>query len=478
MNFLFSEKTITDFLPHASRLEKGSNWLIRLRWIAIAGVFLATLSSGIFQLRLQYLPLHFLTTCLIIENILLLIILRYIRKKGSLNNIFLLKLIINFQILFDLFFLVVIMHFTGGIENPFYLFCLFHMVIASVLLSKINSYLIVSYALLLLCFQTYFEYNGVFAHYPLCQYYEMWKSDHLASDLYKNKYFIIETLAVFIFTSYLLVYMANSVVSLLRRQETALQNANDKLQENDKIKNEYVLRLTHDIKGHITAIQTNLTLFTGKILGTLNEKQSEFIESTYNRSVKLSDFVNKLLSLTYMRMNNSIELETFLIHDAVSNAINSVSGIAESKSIAFYHMIDPGLHKITNNQFSFEELISSILMNAIKYTPPSGKIDLLIKDKNDEILIEVSDTGIGIPEMELSKIFDEFYRASNAKKSIKDGSGLGLAMVHQIVKLYGGKIWVDSTENHGTSFFVSFPKDITEKKSTAFAKSLKVEKKS
>lgn len=468
-----------EFIPHSARLIKGAYWLIKLRWIAISGVFIATLMSGYFQLEIQYLPLHSLTTGLIIENILLLVILHYNRKKNNLSNIPLLKLIINFQILFDLFFLIVIMHFTGGIENPFYMFCIFHMVIACILLSNLNSYLIATFALALVCAQAYFEYSGIFHHYPLCQFYEQWKIDNHSANLYLNKYFIIETLAIFIFTSYFLVYMANSIISLLRKQENALENANEKLKENDSIKNEYVLRLTHDIKGHLTAIQTNLTLFNGKLLGTLNEKQTEYINSTYIRAEKLTNFVNKLLNLTYMRLNNKIEIETFSIHEAVRTAVHSVINIAESKSITFYYLVDPSLHKITNNLFSFEELITSLLLNAIKYTPKQGKVDLLVKEKENDILIEISDTGIGIPQMEVPKIFDEFYRASNAKKNVKDGTGLGLAMVSQIVKLYGGRIWVDSKENKGTTFFVQFPKDISTMKSAFHGKTeISINKKS
>jgi len=260
--------------------------------------------------------------------------------------------------------------------------------------------------------------------------------------------------------------MANTVVSLLRKQEKILHKANDQLLRKDTIKNEYVLRLTHDIKGHLAAIQINLSLIIDKILGELNEKQAEIINNINERSVRLSDFVNRLLNLTYMRLNNKIELEVFPIREAVISSVSLVINIAESKSMTLRYFIDDSLENITNNKFVFEELISSLLLNAIRYTPDNGKIDLVVKDKEDKVQIEISDSGIGIPQDETAHIFDEFYRASNAKKFKPHGTGLGLAIVKEIVQLYQGEIRVESKLDIGTSFFVVFPKNINIGKDT------------
>jgi two-component system phosphate regulon sensor histidine kinase PhoR len=249
----------------------------------------------------------------------------------------------------------------------------------------------------------------------------------------------------------------------LRKQENELQAYNDQLLKKDSIKNEYVLRLTHDIKGHLAAIQLNLSLIIEKMIGELNKKQEEALTNVYKRAVRLSDFVNRLLNLTYMRLNKKIEIEAFLVHEAVKNAVSLISGIAEEKYLCLRYYVDNSLDTITNNKFAFEELISSLVLNAIRYTPDHGKIDIVVKDKNDLILIEISDSGIGIPQDEINHIFDEFYRASNAKLFKPHGTGLGLAIVKQIVQIYQGDIWVESKLNIGTTFFVQFSKNISEK---------------
>ena len=103
-------------------------------------------------------------------------------------------------------------------------------------------------------------------------------------------------------------------------------------------------------------------------------------------------------------------------------------------------------------------MITNLLFNAIKYTPENKTVRLEAKG-NDHVQIDIIDTGIGIPKDELGSVFDEFFRASNARKNEKDGTGLGLSIVKQIVERHGGEISVQSQEGQGTTFTVILPKD-------------------
>lgn len=103
-------------------------------------------------------------------------------------------------------------------------------------------------------------------------------------------------------------------------------------------------------------------------------------------------------------------------------------------------------------------MTTNLLLNAIKYTPEDGSIKVCTEDDGESVLVEISDTGIGIPPEELPKIFDEFYRATNAKKIEKDGTGLGLSIAKQIVVRHGGRIWAESNKNAGTTFRFTLPK--------------------
>ncbi|HUV41752.1 MAG TPA: ATP-binding protein, partial [Sedimentisphaerales bacterium] len=105
-----------------------------------------------------------------------------------------------------------------------------------------------------------------------------------------------------------------------------------------------------------------------------------------------------------------------------------------------------------------EEAIANLLFNAVRYTPEKGTVRLCAKDQPDCVLLEVSDTGIGIPENELTNIFEEFYRASNAKKVERDGTGLGLSIARQVVQRHGGRIWARNNQDGGSTFSITLPK--------------------
>jgi signal transduction histidine kinase len=252
----------------------------------------------------------------------------------------------------------------------------------------------------------------------------------------------------------------------LKKQEKAareanvqLKEANLQLKEKDRIKDEYVARVTHDIKGHLAAIQSCLYIAADESSGTLNEKQSDFMSRSRNRTVQLTNFVKELLNLTQMRLSGQLQMEPFSLPDSISKALASVATNAADKSITVTSDVEPSLGQIVGNEFSINEMVSNLLLNAVKYTPEGKSVHLKAKDQNDSVQIDISDTGIGIPENELGNVFEEFFRASNAKKREKDGTGLGLSIVKQIIDRHGGKISVQSQEGQGTTFSVVLPKD-------------------
>ena len=104
-----------------------------------------------------------------------------------------------------------------------------------------------------------------------------------------------------------------------------------------------------------------------------------------------------------------------------------------------------------------EDTVTNLLSNAIKYTPAGGSVRLRARDEGEHVLIEVSDTGIGIPPDELDKVFNEFYRASNARQTVRDGTGLGLSMAREVIERHGGRIWAESGGT-GTTFYLTLLK--------------------
>jgi two-component system sensor histidine kinase SenX3 len=104
-----------------------------------------------------------------------------------------------------------------------------------------------------------------------------------------------------------------------------------------------------------------------------------------------------------------------------------------------------------------EETITNMLFNAVKYTPDGGRVGMEVKRNGNVVQVRITDTGIGIPETSLPRIFDEFYRAENARAVERDGTGLGLAFAKQVVERHGGRIWAENNPGGGSTFTFTLP---------------------
>lgn len=245
----------------------------------------------------------------------------------------------------------------------------------------------------------------------------------------------------------------------LKKQEQALREANTKLKEKDRIKDEYVSRVTHDIKGHLAAISSCLFIASDESTGPLNDRQGEFMQRATDRTDQLTAFVKELLNLTQMRLSGKVQMAEFNLPEVISKSLAAVATRAKEKSITVTSNVESSLGEIVGDRFSITEMVTNLLFNAVKYTPENKTVHLEAKDLGDSVRIDFVDTGIGIPEGEAEHVFEEFFRATNAKASEKDGTGLGLSIVKQIVERHGGNISVQSKEGEGTTFTVVLPKN-------------------
>ena len=437
-------------LLQSTSLVKRAYWLVRLRWIAIGVLAGATFVAGrFFGVTLPATSLYVMAGGIVLYNFLLYDLLNYFTWGGRSAKPGTVGRIITFQISADLFILTAILHYSGGIENPFFFFFVFHMIIASILLSKLQSYLQATLAVLLFGLLVMLEYQGLIAHYTPKGFVE--------DNFYNDRFFVFGTFSIFSATLYLVVYMTTSITEQLKIQQQGYEQANIKLGEKDQLKNEYVLRLTHDIRGHLAAIQSCLNIVGEKIVGELNERQTDLIDRAYRRASKCMAFITALLKLTRMRLAGRLEMKRFPLKNTVFNAFASVENRARRKSISLDYDIDPSVDEVYGEPVLIEEAVTNLLVNAIRYTPEKGTVRLNVSNQGDFILVEVADTGIGIPQGELDKIFDEFYRADNARKLERDGTGLGLSIVKQVVESHGGRAWAQNNPEGGSTFSFTLP---------------------
>ncbi len=441
-------------------------WLVRLRWLAIVSLAIATfVARRLLHISLPATALYAIAGVLVVYNFVLQELLRRWTHGGQEGSPAPVGPIITFQISADLFILSTILHFAGGIENPFAFFFVFHMIIAGILRSRFQSYLQATLAVTLFGGVVVLEATGLLNHYDLVGF--------AGHGLYANGIFVFGFLFVFAVTLYLVVYMTTSIVEQLRRQQEDYERANallqerqrtcelanTQLQEKDKLKNEYVLRVTHDIKGHLAAIQSTLDVVLGGMLGAIDEKNKDFVGRAHRRTAKCLEFITALLKLTRMKLTGRLVAEPFSLRDVLNNALALAQNRARDKAITVTHRIDSSIDKIVGEAVLIEETITNILFNAVKYTHEGGKVALEARDEGMTVCVIVTDSGIGIPEEAFTHIFEEFYRAENARATERDGTGLGLAFAKQVVERHGGRIWAEPNPTGGSIFAFRLPKE-------------------
>jgi signal transduction histidine kinase len=437
--------------PKSNKLYRFALWLIRLRWLGVLCIFLVTfVSSRILEISVRENSLYIVSAAFLLLNILHRLWLMKIMRSKDRDTTRPLRLLTNFQISTDFIVLTLLLHFSGGIENPFIIYFIFHMVMASIVLSPWESYFQASFAWSLVILLATLEYLGIIPHHSL--------DGFVSHDLFESRIYLFGTGLVFISTSYLVVYITNSIVMRSRRHEEAYLKANMELEKKDEIKNEYVLRITHDIKGHLAAIQSSLNVLNSKPVGSIRQDCKEFLEIATLRTTTLIKFVKDLLYITQLKLSNEFRTSRFSIRESIQKIVADMASQANEKSIRIQVEIDDPVDQIVGFQLSIEELIANLLVNAIQYSDPDSDVHLKVKDRNKQILIEILDQGQGIQAQEQELIFEEFYRGSDTRTTTQ-GTGLGLAISKKIVQTHGGRIWVESGETKGSKFCFTLPSE-------------------
>ena len=202
-----------------------------------------------------------------------------------------------------------------------------------------------------------------------------------------------------------------------------------------------------------------LKILKNGYLGSMNVRQEETIERCKKRIEMLDSLISDLLRLSIRRADMSRDD----LHQVYAQQIlRSLSGLFEAqareKSVDIAFRIDDSLPAIPATKRLLDDLFSNLISNAIKYTQPGGRVTVsLSRSEEDKIRLEVSDTGIGIPEEASSHLFTEFFRAENAKSYTEAGTGLGLVIVKEILDQLKGTISVRSRIGEGSTFTCHFP---------------------
>jgi signal transduction histidine kinase len=224
-------------------------------------------------------------------------------------------------------------------------------------------------------------------------------------------------------------------------------------------KTQFMFQTSHELRSPLNAIQSMTKLLTNGYMGGLSEKQRELVMRIDTRANKLSETVNDLLKLAKGRAQvSTIKLTKVNLSAIVQESIDFFTPRAQEAKVTIEIRSLARDAVVTGTEDLLRSIVTNLLSNGIKYTPPGGKVAIGLVETSESARLAISDTGIGIPKEDQDLLFQEFFRASNALKIAKVGTGLGLSIVKSHVDMCGGTIGVESEEHKGTTFTVVFKK--------------------
>lgn len=230
--------------------------------------------------------------------------------------------------------------------------------------------------------------------------------------------------------------------------------------EVDKAKTEFVSLASHQLRTPLSAIGWYSELMLNGDAGKLSEEQRDYLEEIYASNRRMVELVDGLLNMSRLELGTfMVEPVDMDIHDVMKGLMNEVAYKIEEKGLHIHKICDPAVPTIHADPQLVRIIFQNIVTNAIKYTPDGGDITMSCDYIPEEEMIKISikDTGYGIPAHEQDKIFSKLFRASNVLQYDTDGSGLGLYIVKSILDEVGGKIWFESEEGVGTTFYIDLP---------------------
>ncbi len=430
-------------------LLSNVHWFISVRWIVIA-VFIISGVTGIVFLDslsdlgfiLPVLPLFYMAGILIIINTCFFLISRNEsideHRKNSIN--------LWVQIILDLVFVTSLVYFVGSTDTFIPFIYLIHIVISCIFFPKSKSIYVVCIAA---CF------------YLLCVFLQSSGILHQQTILHTSAQnanwtpvirFLFAFSAVLIW--FILWYFISTLSSYVRERDSSLRIANHKLELADAEKTRQVLITTHDLKAPFAGIESNISVLKYMHWEELPDSCRKLLDKIEIRSKTLRERIKQILDLGNLRtkIDQNIDSEQVNLKKIIDNAIGDIADQILDKNID----INTNMQDLTvnSNEEKLQILFSNLVSNAVFYTPANGRIEIKIEDLKDEIKVTVKDTGIGIAEKYLDKIFNEYFRTPEAVQFNKMSTGLGLQIVKTIAEQLSLSVFVESEKDIGTTFTV------------------------
>jgi signal transduction histidine kinase len=465
----FSEQEeTTDYSPEERALILRLRVYVNMRWIAIPAIIIATLvASKVFHIDFPTLPVYVICAIIAVYNFLLFGLTQGLSKLKPELVIRRAGVYGNAQVILDLIMLTALLHFTGGIENPFIFLYIIHTTAAAIFLSKRWAYSLTTLAMIMVTALAFLEYFEIIPHVNLEGFVLPYRYRELGR--------VIAVLVALATLAYSFVYLVTAIMGELRRRQREVMKLKDQLLEQRKVELEqcsgevvklveerhrfvgFLSIVAHDLQSPLVATQSLLSYIVDGYTGDITDGQKDLMQRGIRRIDGLMTLITDLLDIPRIEAGQlKREMREISINDVVTQATDGLDKLARQKGIALTVELPQTSPKVYASNRRLQQVVTNLTSNAINYTREGMVLVRVTGD--EEVRVEVTDTGIGIPPDDLPRLFEDFFRGSNVGTK---GTGLGLSISKRIIEAHGGKIWAESPcaeTGKGSKFTFTLPK--------------------
>ncbi len=429
--------------PTFEELCQNTQLLIRLRWIAgFSILFSAGFTHWVLSIELMLLPLLVLGLAVLGYNAVLAVFCRSEHKTmASVQRI------AWGQILLDWLAMLGLVHFTGGITSPALIYFVIHAALSGTILLPWQTRSLSLLAVGIVGGIAWMESAGGLPHIMIDEL-------GLGDELYQNETYIMAVLFFYGSTVLTLSELVTRNAQRIRQREQRIRQLYD-------ARETFVRVATHELRAPLGASLSLMRNIEQGYAGELSEQQAAILTRVSSRLEGLRALIDDLLTLARSREATTADapLQPDSVRDTLTSLLDRERPFAEQKQIELRCDLDsePGI--VMSGDVGLQIIFGNLINNALKYTPCNGEVavDYHVDRARHTVNVTVKDSGIGIPASDLPNIFNEFFRAQNAKQSQIHGTGIGLATVKTLVERYHGEITLESTEGKGTTISVTLP---------------------
>ncbi len=370
------------------------------------------------------------------------------------------RIFANAQIVADLLLLTVLLHLTGGVENPFFLYYFVHVGFGCILLPARDIYWLTGLTIALFAVLVGAEHAGWVSHVHL--------EGFLPVELAQQGKFVAAVLLAFASALILVASVATRIVAELRQRrweqaqarERDLDRVQQQLEEMDRMRSFFLALASHDLKTPLAVVVNYIQTMLDGYVGQVEPQQRQWLERSLVRLEAMVQLINDFLDASQLDEERiKAEIEPACLSDIAQDSLEIVAARARDREVSLQSNIPPNLPYVQGSPKRLRRLLVNLLDNGIKFTPQGGRVTLELLDDADCVRVEVADTGAGIQPRYLSHIFEDYFRLR--RQEFVPGAGIGLSTARRIVQAHGGQIWVESPclpDQTGSKFICSLLK--------------------